>query len=440
MIVEAERRGVASDACLIAAFTSERDIRARTSPVLNASERPIRRAKSHGASDLLEMLDLFREAERARLAPDRLRALQLDAGAVRAVDRVRRQLSRLTRSEAKRSDGPINAEAELLISILAGYPDRVAKRRSPPGATDSSRVEILLAGGGSAELAPESVVREAEFLVAVDSEERREPGRTGMRGGGRTLVRLASAIEPEWLLELLADRIIEAREVSWDAEHERVEVFERLLYEGLILDESRASRAAGPEVSRVLEEAVMEKGWRAFVANDAIDRFVARVNFVARTFPEEEIEALEEADVRASLCRLCEGRRSFAEVQEAVREGHLLGLLRARLSAEHLRLLEKMAPQHVMLAGGRRLPVNYESEQPPWVASRLQDFFGMRDGPTVAHGRVRLVLHLLAPSQRPVQVTTDLSGFWERHYAQVRRELSRRYPRHAWPEDPLKKG
>jgi ATP-dependent helicase HrpB len=82
--------------------------------------------------------------------------------------------------------------------------------------------------------------------------------------------------------------------------------------------------------------------------------------------------------------------------------------------------------------------VNYESEKPPWIASRLQDFFGMKDGPTVAGGRVRLVLHLLAPSQRPVQLTTDLSGFWERHYPQVRRELSRRYPRHAWPQDPLK--
>lgn len=440
MIVEAERRNVASDACVVAALVSERDIRTRN-PLLNARERPTAHAKSHSPSDLLLMLDLFKEAERARLSPDRLRAMQLDAGAVRAVDRVRRQLIRLAGSKAKRSDGPTRDESELLISILAGYPDRVAKRRSALGEADSSKVELLLAGGGAAELAPESVVRASEFLVAVDSEARREPGRAGMRGGGRTLVRLASAIEPEWLLDLFADNISEVREVRWDAERERVEVLERLLYEGLVLDESRAvGDGRAPEVSRVLEEAALEKGWRAFIATDSIDRFLARVAFVARTFPEANIQELEETDVIDSLRRLCEGKRSFAEVREAVREGHLLGMLRARVSAEHLRLLEKMAPERVALAGARRLSVNYEREKPPWVASRLQDFFGMRDGPTVANGRVRLVLHLLAPSQRPVQVTTDLSGFWERHYAKVRRELSRRYPRHAWPEDPLKKG
>ena len=81
--------------------------------------------------------------------------------------------------------------------------------------------------------------------------------------------------------------------------------------------------------------------------------------------------------------------------------------------------------------------MHYERGRQPWVASRLQDFFGMREGPRVAGGRVPLVLHLLAPSQRPVQVTTDLAGFWSRHYPQVRRELGRRYPRHAWPADPL---
>src|SRR5207247_2551232 len=98
---------------------------------------------------------------------------------------------------------------------------------------------------------------------------------------------------------------------------------------------------------------------------------------------------------------------------------------------------DRLAPERVALPGGRRLRVEYELDKPPWIASRLQDFFGLRDGPRVAEGRVPLVLHLLAPNQRPVQVTTDLAGFWQRHYPALRRELMRRYPRHAWPEDPL---
>jgi ATP-dependent helicase HrpB len=158
---------------------------------------------------------------------------------------------------------------------------------------------------------------------------------------------------------------------------------------------------------------------------------------VARTFPEAALPLLNDEDVRAALAELCEGRRSFAELRDAARGGGLVEVLRRRLSPEQSRLLAQMAPERVALARGRQARVRYERGQAPSVASRLQDFFGMREGPRVAAGRVALVLQLLAPSQRPVQVTTDLAGFWSRHYPSVRRELGRRYPRHAWPEDPL---
>jgi ATP-dependent helicase HrpB len=107
------------------------------------------------------------------------------------------------------------------------------------------------------------------------------------------------------------------------------------------------------------------------------------------------------------------------------------------LNAEQRRLLDKMAPEFVAIAGRRRVRVNYETGKSPWIESRLQDFFGMEAGPVIAGGRAPLVMHLLAPNHRAVQVTTDLAGFWRRVYPQVRKELSRRYPRHAWPEDPL---
>jgi ATP-dependent helicase HrpB len=99
-------------------------------------------------------------------------------------------------------------------------------------------------------------------------------------------------------------------------------------------------------------------------------------------------------------------------------------------------LLDEIAPERIKLPRGRPVLVHYPADQPPWIASRLQDFFGMRATPTVARGAVPVVVRLLAPNQRPVQMTTDLAGFWQRLYPQVRKELSRRYPRHAWPEDP----
>jgi ATP-dependent helicase HrpB len=210
------------------------------------------------------------------------------------------------------------------------------------------------------------------------------------------------------------------------------------MYDELVLVESRATDATGEEVYGKLAEQALLKGWRSFADAETITRFLARLNFLRRTFPEKDFPTLTEDDVRAGLVRLCEGRRSFAELREAARAGALLDALRQSLSIQQLRLMERMAPERVRLARGREVRVRYEDEKPPWIASRLQDFFGMREGPAIAGGRVPLVLHLLAPSQRPVQVTTDLAGFWERHYPSVRRELSRRYPRHPWPEEPIK--
>jgi ATP-dependent helicase HrpB len=135
---------------------------------------------------------------------------------------------------------------------------------------------------------------------------------------------------------------------------------------------------------------------------------------------------------------LCNDRLSFAELRAAIEGGELRQCIHRMMTPEQLRLLEKMAPARVQLGSRRALSVNYVAGQTPWIASRIQDFFGMSESPTVGGGRVPLVLHLLAPNKRPVQVTTDLKGFWHRHYPQVRRELGRRYPRHSWPEDPMK--
>jgi len=124
-------------------------------------------------------------------------------------------------------------------------------------------------------------------------------------------------------------------------------------------------------------------------------------------------------------------------LKEAAGSGGLDRALLRLLPPGADRLLADVAPERIRLAGGRQVRVRYARNQPPWVASRLQDFFGMKETPRVARGKAPLVLHLLAPNQRPVQTTTDLAGFWERLYPQVRRELSRRYPRHSWPERPV---
>jgi ATP-dependent RNA helicase HrpB len=433
MLVEAESRGVGERACAVAALIGERDIVASE---LFKNERE-RKAMHEGPSDLLHRLDLFEEATSANFAPSRLRAINLDMGAVMAVNRVNRRLL-ASRGRGGKRGGVVARERgmergregddALLISILAGYPDRVARRRS----LKSDNRELLLSGGGAAQLSPSSVVGKSEFLVAIDAEERRDASQVRAR-----IVRIASRIEPEWLIDLFANQLRETTEAKWNAQSERVEVVERMMYDLLAISESRSATVGGQEAARVLAEAALAAGLQRFVEPETVADFLARVEFVSKTFPESSTPALNDDDVHESLVALCDGLKSFAELRAAAREGALIEALRQRLSAEQRRLLDKMAPEFVAIAGRRRVRVNYETGKPPWIESRLQDFFGMETGPMIAGGRAPLVMHLLAPNHRPVQVTTDLSGFWQRVYPQVRKELSRRYPRHAWPEDPL---
>jgi ATP-dependent helicase HrpB len=429
VVVEGERRGVIDDACVAAAILSEGDIRASS----GASFGDVRRGDiATERSDLEGLIDRFREVEEGGLSAGSLRASGLDPGATRSVARAATQLARAARRSPAGRDrrGPSDRSSEgsganaLGMAILAGYPDRVARRVRP-----GSR-SVALAGGGVAQLAESSAVRDAEWMVTLDAEERAASAGGGRPTQGGVVVRMASAIEPEWLIELFPDAIVEKREVVWNAQHERVEAREAMLWDGLVLHASDAT-ATPEEASRVLAQAARTAGARAFAAEGEIERWLARARFAASV--DASIAALDDDAVAAALTRLCEGLSTFAELRHAGLLRELRSTLGARAAA-----VENLAPERVTLTGGRSVPIEYEPGKPPHIASRLQDFFGMTDGPRVGGGRVPLVLELLAPNGRAVQVTTDLAGFWQRHYPAVRAELMRRYPRHSWPDDPTK--
>jgi ATP-dependent helicase HrpB len=284
----------------------------------------------------------------------------------------------------------------------------------------------LLCEGTAATLSPASVVLEDELMVAVDAEERH-----GREAG--VVVRVASRIEPEWLLALPGNLLDESDSLVWNEQSERVERWVRLSYGKLVLEETRSPAAPSNETDRVLAEAVLAKGLAHFVGAERLEAFRGRFALAAKAFPELGFRGVDEAALRSTLESACAGLRSFAEVREA----GLLETILAQLSPEQARVFNTQLPERIALPSGHRhLTIHYEVDKDPWVESRLQDFFGMAKGPTVCGGRVPLVLHLLAPNGRDVQVTTDLAGFWDRHYPAIRKELSRKYPRHSWPEDP----
>ena len=215
-----------------------------------------------------------------------------------------------------------------------------------------------------------------------------------------------------------------------------------MLYEGLILDEQRRPARGESEAEIALLAGRVQAGrYAAFADGESLPHFLAKLAAIKTHAPELGLAPPNEEQLQAVVHTLCRGHRSLSELASLSLCDALLAALEATANPGERRSLRgelaRLAPDSLVLPGGRRLRIHYEPDRPPWVASRLQDFFGLREGPRVFAGRVPLVLQLLAPNQRPVQVTTDLAGFWQRHYPALRRELGRRYPRHAWPEDPL---
>jgi ATP-dependent helicase HrpB len=315
----------------------------------------------------------------------------------------RDQLRRIARPPHRSQQNDQHNDDALLVSVLAGFPDRVARRRTGN--------QVLLSAGGSAEVAGPPL--EYEFMAAVDAEDRKDKP--------LPLVRMTARIEPEWLIELFPDHVQERSTVEWNRSAERVEAVSALLYDELVIQESRGAVPDAGAAARLLAQKALEAGIGRFLDQDLLNEFVARVEFAGFDPP----------DLPRALEDLCLGLRSFTELKSAA--ANLIPALERTMMIQRL---DELAPARIRLPNGRQTKVHYEPGKPPWIASRLQDFFGMRDTPRIGREQTPVVVHLLAPNQRAVQTTSDLAGFWERLYPQVRRELMRRYPRHSWPERP----
>jgi ATP-dependent helicase HrpB len=406
--LEAERCGAGADGALLAALAGERDI------VSRGGERDDRAAPGDwpaGPSDLSLRAELFADAARRDFREEACRALGLDRSALRAVERVRRQLA-----EHLRSGRPADAD-EMLRSLLAGFPDRVARRRAP------GDPRAVMVGGAGVRLAPASVVRDAEYFVCVDVEH---------GGGPDALVRLASAVRREWLAALGPGAVEETTELVFDEARARVMARTRTRYRDLVLAESVRTSVDRAAAGDLLAAAVLRAPAERLSLDERTTSVLARLGFLAAAMPELGLPAEPEALLAEALRALCVGRTSIAELRRADVAGAVEGLLTPAQRAA----LPRDAPTHYRLPSDRHAPIAYRPDRPPSIAARIQELFGLGGTPRLAGGRVPLVVELLAPNQRPVQVTDDLASFWRTTYAEVRKQLRGRYPKHAWPENP----
>lgn len=248
------------------------------------------------------------------------------------------------------------------------------------------------------------------------------------------LVRIASRIEPQWLEELFPHQVRSERTVIYDPERDRVVSHGAVYYRDLVLREDRDAPVDPIQAAEALAAAAGPRAAEIFASDDLASEWLARLALLAREMPEHPWPRVGPAELAELLAGITRGKRSIAELRGAP----LASLLQDRLTYPLDRMFLQHAPDALEVPSGSRIRLSYTKGDRPVMAVRLQELFGWTDTPRIAGGRVPVVLHLLAPNYRPVQITDDLRSFWASTYFQVRKDLRVRYPKHSWPEEPLK--
>ncbi len=414
MLLAAQDYGCVNQACLIAALTQGRDLLLR-----NVEDRVafLREDLVKSGGDFEFLIALWHSLEQQRFAPEVCQRYGVHAQTARQVEPLFRQFLDLARQQeldtAKRNPG---ADA-LRKCILTGFSDRVGRRAEAGGA----RFDLVHGRRGT--LARESLVREAPLIVAAEVRELE-----GKEKSVNTVLSLATPIEADWLMEMFPNDIARTLRVWFEASSKRVRAEEQLQFRQLSIGTKRIEPPPTEEAARLLAEEVLAGRLILNDWDDWVEQWITRLNLLAKWCPELGLPAIAPEDRRALVEHLCHG--CFGA--KAIKDKPVKSLVKGWLSAAQQQLLEKQAPERLTLRNGRTPRVHYDAANPPHIAVRIQELFGVQSTPVIAMNRVPVLVRILAPSMRPVQITQDLAGFWRDHYPRIKQELQRKYPKHKW--------
>jgi ATP-dependent helicase HrpB len=397
MLSVGAERGQGRLAADLAALVSERDLL----PRIPGQQRPV------DIEERLRLLRLWRDKGRGAA-----RSAGADVAACGRVEQASKQLR--PRDEGQ---GEVLSIGALLASA---YPDRIAKRRGGDSYT------YQLAIGRGARLPEGDLLGSSEYLVAAQLDAGKREGR----------IFLAASVTPQELRELLPGQIQHRTLVQWDSRSESVIARDEECLGALLLSQSPLETADPDALCRAMLEGIKQMGLDCLPWNEAARAWQARVGSLCHWqteagWPDVSDESLLET-LEEWLSPWLDGITRRTHLQRL----DLTTILRSRLEWQQQQLLDELAPSHIQVPSGSRKRLEYRPGEPPVLAVRLQEMFGLAETPAVCHGQVPVMLHLLSPAQRPIQVTQDLRGFWERTYAEVKKELKGRYPKHHWPDDP----
>jgi len=403
MLLAAAQHGAASNmglACDLAALLSERDI-------IKGRER------SADIEDRLHALAVFRTD-----GPAAAKSLDADIDACRRVIQTSRQLREHLPKPARNKPGGASATVGELLALA--FPDRIGQRRS------EGRGQYKLASGRGAVLPAHDRLASHEYLAVAELDAGKIEGR----------IFLAAPLAREALVSLFADRLQREEKVSWDEQSATVKP-QRLVRLGeLILETAPLTKPSAEAVLTALLSGIRSLGLAALPWSDKARELQARLECLrlwqpAAGWPEVSDTCLIET-LEQWLAPYLAGMRSA----EHLKKLDLCTILSALLDWQQQSQLDREAPTHLTVPSGSRVRLRYAPGEPPVLAVRLQEMFGLADTPKVCNNMVPVLLHLLSPAQRPMQITQDLRGFWEGAYHEVKKELRGRYPKHHWPDDP----
>ena len=398
MLLRAAQQGASDLACDLAALLSERDI-------IKGRDR------SADIEDRLHALAAFRTD-----GPAAAKSLDADTDGCRRViqtsQQLREHLPKSARSKTERTTA-----GELLA---LAFPDRIGQRRG------EGRGQYKLTSGRGAVLSPHDRLAANEYLAVAELDAGKIEGR----------IFLAAPLAKESLLSLFPDRLQREEKVFWDEQNSTVKA-QRLVRLGeLILEGAPLAKPSSEAILTALLSGIRSLGLAALPWSDKARELQARMECMRFWQPEAGWPEVSDTCLLETLEQWLAPYLTGMRNVEQLKKLDLCAILAARLDWQQQSQLDREAPTHLTVPSGSRIKLRYTPGEPPVLAVRLQEMFGLADTPKICNNTIPVLLHLLSPAQRPMQITQDLRGFWEGAYHDVKKELRGRYPKHHWPDDP----
>jgi ATP-dependent helicase HrpB len=416
MLLAAQEYGCVHQAALVAALTQGRDLLLRNVDRDTAALRGDVLGEK-ASSDFWILMRAWTYAAQNQFRLEACRRLGIHGVTARQVGPLLDHFLRIAEREGLDVKPREVKDESLQKCVLIGFSDRVAHR------LDQGTLRCELVHGRRGVLARESVVQHSPLLVAAEVREVE-----GKDKEVNTILTLATAIEAEWLRDLFPEDMERELRVSFDSTAKRVVAAELLRFRGLALSARRVEPPPAEAAARLLAEEVSAGRLTLRDWDHAVEQWILRLNLLSQWCPELELPALQDEDRRHLIEVICQGAFGYKEIKDR----EVKRVVESWLSAAQQALLQKHAPERLTLANGRTPKVSYETGQPPHIALRIQELYGVTQLPSIALGRVPVLVHILTPGMKPIQITQDLANFWREHYPRIKSELQRRYPKHEW--------